>query len=90
MEINRINNKFQIQENIDFALLNILERKLYITQRELSTRLGESLGCVNNNLKCILEKGYIKIENFKKTINIIGYVYLLTPKVVIEKSIFIY
>ena len=37
-----------------------------VTQRELSSRLGISLGKINFLLKALIEKGFIKTRNFKK------------------------
>ena len=69
--------------------LNVL-RKIKVrpkaTQRELADELGFSLGKLNYCLKALRTKGLIKIENFKKNPNKINYIYVLTPKGIIEKS----
>lgn len=56
------------------------------TQRELSTSLGISLGKVNFLLKSLIEKGDIKVDNFKKSNNKAAYLYFLTPKGMEEKA----
>lgn len=57
-----------------------------MTQRELSVALGVSLGKANYCLRALLDKGLIKIQNFRKIKNKLAYMYLLTPSGVIEKT----
>jgi EPS-associated MarR family transcriptional regulator len=47
--------------------------------------LDISLGGVNYCLKGLVEKGFVKIDNFRKSENKAQYSYLLTPKGVEEK-----
>jgi len=77
----------EIQNEKDFKILSILEQKPQITQRELSMRLGLSLGGVNYCLRALLEKGIIKINNFSSHPQKTSYRYILTPKGIKEKSI---
>ena len=56
------------------------------TQRDLARGLNLSLGKVNYCMKALKEKGYIKINNFKKNPDKISYVYILTPKGIKEKT----
>ena len=56
------------------------------TQRQLAEELGFSLGKLNYCLKALKEKGLIKINNFQNNPNKIGYVYILTPKGISEKT----
>jgi EPS-associated MarR family transcriptional regulator len=48
--------------------------------------MGVSLGKVNYCIKKLTEKGLIKLTNFTHNPNKIGYVYLLTPSGVEEKT----
>ena len=64
----------------DFQILDTLDRRSITTQRELAEHAGVSLGQVNYVLKSLLEKGLVKIGNFRKNPRKIGYVYHLTPK----------
>ena len=59
--------------------LRLLEQNPDITQRELAEALGVSLGAANYCLKALVEKGWVKLENFQKNPNKLGYLYLLTP-----------
>lgn len=57
-----------------------------ITQRELAQVLGISVGGLNYCLKALIEKGLVKMKNFAHSKNKFGYVYVLTPRGVIEKA----
>ena len=57
-----------------------------MTQREFSFRLGISLGKVNFLVNALIKKGFVKVENFKKSNSKIKYLYCLTPKGIEEKS----
>ena len=48
--------------------------------------LGFSLGKLNYCLNELRKKGLVKINNFKKNKNKLGYVYLLTPAGIKEKT----
>ncbi len=50
-----------------------------LSQRELSSRLGLSLGKINFLLKALIARGLVKAENFKNSSNKRAYLYLLTP-----------
>jgi EPS-associated MarR family transcriptional regulator len=68
------------KDEIHFDLLRRLEANPKYTQRELSKELGVSLGKVNYCIKKLTEKGLIKLMNFSRNPNKVGYAYLLTPK----------
>ena len=63
-----------------FNVLRKIKSKPNYSQRELANELGFSLGKLNYCLKALKEKGLIKINNFQKNPNKLGYVYMLTPK----------
>ena len=69
-----------------FQILKSLEQDSHLTQRQLSNNLGVSLGKVNYCIKSLIEKGFIKVNNFRNNKNKIQYSYLLTPKGVEEKA----
>ena len=74
------------QKDIHLGLLRKLEENPEYTQRELSREMGVSLGKVNYCMKKMTDKGLIKIQNFKRNKNKLGYTYLLTPKGIEEKA----
>lgn len=69
-----------------FQVLDALDNQEISTQRELAEHAGVSLGQVNYILKSLLEKGLVKIGNFRKNPRKIGYIYFLTPKGIETKS----
>ena len=69
-----------------FQVLDALDRREISSQRQLADHSGISLGQVNYILKSLLKKGLVKVDNFRKNPDKIGYVYLLTPKGIEAKS----
>ena len=67
-------------------LLKKINKDPEISQRNLSNELDMSLGKINYCLKALKTKGLIKIKNFKKSKEKIGYLYYLTPKGIAEKT----
>ena len=57
-----------------------------MSQRELAEALGVSVGAANYCLKALVEKGWVKLENFQKNPNKLGYLYLLTPMGITAKA----
>jgi EPS-associated MarR family transcriptional regulator len=56
-------------------VLRLLQANPHLTQRELADELGVSLGKVNYCLKALLVKGLIKMQNFSKSRNKLGYAF---------------
>ena len=69
-----------------FEVLDTLDRQPIINQRQLAQHAGISLGQVNYILKSLLDRGLVKMGNFRKSPHKIGYAYLLTPKGIQAKS----
>ena len=57
-----------------------------LTQRDLADELGFSLGKLNYCLKELKNKGFIKMNNFRKSKNKIKYIYILTPGGITAKT----
>ncbi len=76
-----------MKDNQDhFEVLRKINSKPNSSQRELAGELGFSLGKLNYCLKALKDKGLIKIKNFRKNPNKLGYVYILTPKGISAKT----
>ena len=69
-----------------FNVLRKINSKPKSTQRELAEELGFSLGKLNYCLKALKDKGLVKIKNFEKNPRKINYIYVLTPKGIVEKT----
>jgi MarR family transcriptional regulator, temperature-dependent positive regulator of motility len=68
------------REQAHFRILKIIETNQDITQRELAGQIGLSLGKTNYLLNALIDKGAIKIKNFRRADNKLRRViYLLTP-----------
>ena len=77
----------QNKDNIDdLNILRKIQSKPEASQRELAKELGFSLGKINYCLNALKSKGLIKIDNFKKNDNKLNYIYILTPKGIVEKT----
>ena len=67
-----------------WAVLRLLTEQPNASQRELSSRLGYSLGKTHYLLRALVAKGWIKAQNFKNN-NKVAYSYLLTPSGIAHK-----
>jgi EPS-associated MarR family transcriptional regulator len=70
----------------DLDVLRKIKKKPSSSQRELAKELDFSLGKLNYCLKSLKNKGFIKINNFRKNPNKLNYAYVLTPKGIAEKT----
>ncbi len=69
-----------------YKILKLLESNPGINQRELAKTLGISLGKANYCLKAIIDRGWVKVTNFRNNPNKKAYAYLLTPRGIEEKT----
>src|SRR3989337_3193048 len=60
-------------------LLKELSKDNKLSQRELSRKLGLSLGSVNYVVSNLVDAGFIRAKRFKNSKNKIAYMYILTP-----------
>lgn len=74
------------KQELEYRVLKLVEKQPTITQRQLSKELGVSLGKTHYVIKALVKVGWIKLENFKRSDNKLGYAYLLTPTGVLEKA----
>ena len=74
-----------VPEEIRYRLLHYLEQYPEATQRELARHLGISIGKVNYCLRALIEKGWLKMRNFRNSNNKLSYAYHLTPGGLEEK-----
>ena len=75
----------QIDDDVRYRLLKLVEEQPELTQREAAERLGMSLGKVNYCFRALMAKGWVKAQNFRNSERKGSYVYLLTPKGIEEK-----
>lgn len=60
-------------------LMRLLEQHPEYSQRELSAAMGVSVGKAHYLLRALVDKGLVKVNNFKRSNNKAGYLYVLTP-----------
>ena len=65
----------------------MLQENPDMTQREIAEKLGISTSGLNYCLKALIDKGWVKVQNFSHSKNKFGYIYLLTPQGIAEKTI---
>lgn len=76
-----------VYQEAHFRVLRLLEINPKIKQREIAAATGVSLGKTNYCINALLEKGLIKVNNFKNNKSKSSYTYLLTPAGIAEKTI---
>ena len=74
------------RDELRLLVLRALEANPELSQRQLAAELGVSLGGVNYALKALMERGFVKADNFRKSGAKVAYLYVLTPKGVAEKA----
>ena len=73
-------------QETQFKALKLLEQNPHFSQRELSAELGVSLGKTHYVVKALINMGWVKLDNFRRSDNKLGYAYLLTAKGISEKA----
>ena len=76
-----------MKENQDsLNILRRIQKKPQSNQRKLAKELGFSLGKLNYCVRELKVKGFIKMNNFKKSKNKMKYIYVLTPGGITAKT----
>jgi len=70
-----------------YRILKLLEADPHASQRRIADELGISLGRVNFCLQALINRGLIKVNNFRNSVNKRAYLYLLTPRGIEEKAL---
>ena len=71
----------------EYRLIAVLEKTPALSQRDLASTLGFSLGKVNYCLKALVDKGWIKTTRFLQNPHKSEYAYLLTPQGIGSKAV---
>ena len=75
-----------LQEDTNYRVLRLLQANPDMTQRELADQLGISTSGLNYCLKALIDKGWVKVQNFSQSKNKFGYMYVLTPQGLAHKA----
>lgn len=81
-----MSNTTALHEESHLKVLRLLETNPGMSQRDLSDALGVSLGKTNYCVKALLDKGLLKMQNFRNSQNKRAYAYLLTPAGIAVKA----
>ena len=77
----------EYQEDAKLRVMKIINHNPEMTSREIAQKVGISNGSAYYLLTSLVDRGFVKLSNFKKNSKKVGYFYLLTPKGIREKSI---
>lgn len=75
------------REDVRFRVLRMLENHPEYSQRDIADALGVSLGGINFCLKALIDKGHVKVANFRQSDNKLRYAYVLTPNGIAERTL---
>jgi EPS-associated MarR family transcriptional regulator len=82
----QVKNQTMSNEEIEYKALKLLEANPQLSQRQLSAELDVSLGKTHYVLKALIAIGWVKLDNFRRSNNKLGYAYVLTPAGIAEKA----
>jgi EPS-associated MarR family transcriptional regulator len=80
-----VSRQSKIQEDTYFRVMRLLQEHPDMSQRDLADKVGISLGALNYCLKALMEKGFVKLDNFQNSRHKFKYVYILTPAGMAQK-----
>lgn len=75
------------QSEIKLKVLRLISEAPEMSSRQVAEAVGISNGSAYYVLTALIEKGFVKLKNFKKNSRKGQYAYLLTPKGIREKSL---
>ena len=78
------------KEDALLRVMRLIEENPQLSSRKLAQKVGISNGAAYYVLTALIEKGFVKLENFKNSPKKTKYAYLITPKGIREKSIMTY
>ena len=67
-------------------VMRLLDARPQVSQREVASSLGLSVGKVNYCLRALVARGLVKVENYRKSDNKLAYFYLITPSGIAAKA----
>ena len=73
--------------DIRFRVMRLISANPEMSSRQIADEVGISNGSAYYVLTALVEKGFVKLENFKNNPRKGQYAYLLTPKGIREKSL---
>ena len=77
----------EYQEDARLRVMQIINDNPQITTRKIAQKVGISNGSAYYLLTLLIDRGFVKLSNFKNSSQKTKYSYLLTPKGLREKSL---
>lgn len=74
------------KQEAQFRVMQVIVNNPNITQRELASQMGVSLGRAHYCLASLLEVGWVKMSRFKGSSEKKQYAYILTPSGISQKA----
>ena len=81
-----MSKRSKLQEDTHFRVLRLLHDNPEMSQRALAEAVGVSVGGMHYVLTALIEKGVVKLGNFKAAEDKRRYAYILTPKGLVQKA----
>jgi EPS-associated MarR family transcriptional regulator len=69
-----------VDDELRLRILRLLGERPEMSQRELAQALGLSLGKTNYCLRALVDRGWVKVDNFRNSQNKLAYAYVLTGR----------
>lgn len=82
-----MSKRSKLQEDTHYRVLRLFEDNPEMSQRALAQAVGVSVGGMNYVLNALIEKGLVKLGNYKAAENKRRYAYVLTPKGLDQKAV---
>ena len=76
----------EARAELRLKVMRVIEANPEMSQREISRKLGTSLGGVNYAIQALVGRGFVKAQNFSKSGTKVAYLYVLTPAGIAEKT----
>ena len=75
------------QEDVRLRVMRLISENPELSTRQIAAEVGVSNGSAYYVLTALVQKGFVKLENFRQNPRKGQYAYLLTPRGVREKSL---
>ena len=75
-----------MNDDLHYRVLKHLAAHPQATQRDLAKAMGLSLGSTNYCIRAVIDRGWLKVQNFRNSRNKRVYAYLLTQEGIAAKA----
>ena len=75
------------QEDVRLRIMRLISENPELSTRQIAAEVGVSNGSAYYVLTALVQKGFVKLENFRQNPRKGQYAYLLTPRGIREKSV---